>query len=117
MKMSNEPIGKDCNGVDLFVGDIVFYNNSVYVLIGVKNSPGSLTFDHQQFLVSEHNYITGKQILSPKFKTIKKAKEVYCWTYNIRKVSKQDVIDSFKKIYLDWDETMKNIDTAFERNV
>lgn len=109
MKMSNEPIGKDCNGVDLFVGDYAKYENAFYIITGYKTD--------ERYKPTRICPI-GKRILSTKFKPIKKPKDVTFqitgWLY---KITKQDVIESFKKIYLDWDETMKNIDTAFERNI
>lgn len=114
--MENESIGKDGNNLDLFVGDFVFYNKSVYILTGKKYIETFFPFKNdlgEKILASRGDYIMGKQILSSKFKTIKKSKEVAMYNFHVLKASKQDVVESFKKIYLDWDETMKNINTAF----
>jgi hypothetical protein len=116
--MSNEPIGKDCNGVELFVGDKVSSKNELFILTGSTTDETFMDIGNgQKASLGTYTMLTGKRILSSKFKLVKKPKVVYIDSDFIIKASKQDVIDSFKKIYLDWDETMKNIDTAFERNV
>ncbi len=88
------------------IGDYVLYNSAIYFIEGTAKKTRW-----------PYNVLLGKQVLSSKFKLIKKAKTCELWEPRLRKMSKQDVIESFKKIYLDWDETMKNIDTAFERTV